>query len=487
MRTESAAAPLSLRKRLMWWLIPSLILILLVTASWSYKSASEAANHAYDRSLMTAIKGIAENIHATEGRVLVDIPYSAMDLFDEDVQERIYYAVIGADGTLLTGDEDLHLPPHIRTPKYDAVMIDTSFRQHAVRMGILSKRLYDPEMTAGDTVTILFAETTEARTRLALRLFVDNLRWQVLLLVSGLLLLMLALAKTFRPLLALRETIRQRSDEDLTPVPVNDVPSEVLPLIEAINHHIARLASMLQARRRFLADAAHQIRTPLAVLGTQAEYGGRQSDPEEMRRTFASMLNSIRGTRHMANQMLTLARAEQINGLLKERARLDLAELARDVAGDFAALALKKSIDLAFESPGLPMPINGNAVMLREMLSNLLDNALRYTPNSGHVTVSVSRTPAQLQLVVSDDGPGIPAAEQDKVFQRFYRILGSGDTAGSGLGLCIVREIVLAHDGQITLGEGLGGRGLGIAIGLPPLDEAPEVEAERTFSTVQPH
>jgi two-component system sensor histidine kinase TctE len=271
-------------------------------------------------------------------------------------------------------------------------------------------------------------------------------------------------------LLALRDAILRRTAEDLTPVPVSDVPLEVLPLIDAINDHIARLAKMLQARQRFLADAAHQIRTPLAVLGTQAEYGGRQSDAEEMRRTFTSMLNSIRGTRRMANQMLTLARAEQANVLIQERSELDVVELVRDVAGDFALLALKKNIDLAFDGPRSPIAISGNATMLREMVANLADNAIRYTPDNGHVTLSVSRDQAGVLLRVSDDGPGIPATEVDQVFQPFYRILGSGYAEGSGLGLCIVREICLAHGGTIDLGNGPAGRGLAVEISLPALN-----------------
>jgi len=182
------------------------------------------------------------------------------------------------------------------------------------------------------------------------------------------------------------------------------------------------------------------------------------------------MLDSIRGTRHMANQMLTLARAEQVNGLIQERSRLDIEELARDVAGDFASLALKKNVDLAFEGSDSPTPISGNVTMLREMVSNLVDNALRYTPNHGHVTLSVSSREGHVLLRVTDDGPGIPPTERDKVFQRFYRILGTGNTEGSGLGLCIVREIALAHGGMIHLGEGQDGRGLAIEIGLPVLN-----------------
>lgn len=451
-------------------MIPSLVLILLLTAVWSYRNAMSAANHAYDRSLTTAIRGIAENIHVSDGRILVNIPYSAMDLIDEGVQERIYYAIMGPDGATLTGYEDLALPPAIDPPGNIPLMVDSRFREHDVRMGVLAKRLYAPELRGGDTVTILFAETTEARTQLALRLFLDSLMWQILLIAVVIVLLTFALSRTFYPLLALRESIRQRGTEDLTPVPVTDVPTEVRPLIDAINSHMSRLAQMLQARRRFLADAAHQIRTPLAVLGTQAEYGGRQSDPEEMRRTFASMLNSIRGTRHMANQMLILARAEPANGLIQERATLDIAELARDVAGDFAALALQKSIELAFEEPDTALNMSGNATMLREMISNVVDNALRYTPAGGHVTLAVARARTRGVLRVTDDGPGIPVAERDKVFRRFYRILGSGDSEGSGLGLCIVQEICKAHGGTIHLGDGPGGRGLTVEIILPLQD-----------------
>ena len=355
------------------------------------------------------------------------------------------------------------------TRKDEPRMVDTLYREHAVRMAVITKRLYDPQMKGGDTVTVLFAETTEARTVLAWRLFLDSLRWQILLIVCGLVLVMFALSRTFRPLLALRESILQRGTEDLTPVPVKDVPTEVLPLIDAINNHIARLTRMLQARRRFLADAAHQIRTPLAVLGTQAEYGGRQSDPEEMRRTFGSMLSSIRGTRRMANQMLTLARAEQADGAIQERDTLDMVELARDVAGDFAMLALKKNIDLAFEGPdtSLPLPVSGNATMLRAMLSNLIDNAVRYTPAGGQVTLALAGEREALLLRVHDDGPGIAAAERDKVFLRFYRVLGNRDSEGSGLGLCIVREICLAHGGTIRLDDAPGGRGLLVSIRLP--------------------
>ena len=234
---------------------------------------------------------------------------------------------------------------------------------------------------------------------------------------------------------------------------------------------MARLEKLLESRRSFLADAAHQIRTPLTLLGAQTEYGLRQSDPEEMRKTFASLTETIRSTRRMANQMLTLARAEPASGLADETAYLDFADLVYEVAGDFAVIALKKEIDLFFEPPAGPAFIEGSSTLLREMVSNLVDNALRHTPAQGKVGLSLTKVDDRVLLRVIDDGPGIPASEREKVFQRFYRILGHGDTEGSGLGLSIVREICRAHRGSIRLDDDPDGRGLLVEVTLPARKE----------------
>ena len=463
----------SLRLRIAGWLVSSLLAILLLTAVWSYNRAIFAANHAYDRSLTTAIKGIAESIHATDGRISVDIPYSALDLVDEDVQERIFYAVVAADGSTLTGYDDLYLPAWVSLGKGEPRMVDTQFRDHAVRLAVMRKRLYDPALKGGDTVTVLFAETTEARTQMALRLFFDSLRWQILLVIAAIVVLMILLSSSLRPLLELSEAVRQRRADDLTPVPVTDVPSEARPLIDAINSHTARLVRMLQARRRFLADAAHQIRTPLAVLGTQAEYGIRQDDVDEMRRTFVGMQGSIRSTRHLANQMLTLARAEQAEHIIQDPQTVDFSTLVREVAGDFALLAVQKGVDLAYDGDTSDLSVSGNATMLQSAVSNLIDNALRYTPVGGHVALDVFRRAADVCLTVCDDGPGIPESERERVFDRFYRVLGNRDSEGSGLGLCIVREICLAHGGTVRLADGPNGHGLSVELTLPVVSTVP--------------
>ena len=452
----------SLRRRIALWLLPPLAVLLGINALLSYRSALEGVNRAYDSALTASIRAVAERVHSLDGEIQLDIPYAA---FEDAAQERIYHAVIDAAGRVLTGYDDL-LPPQELPEVGEVRIVDAAYRGYAVRLAAMRKRLYDPAVPVDDWVTILFAETTDSRNALARDLFLDSMRLQLALILVGGIVMVLALDSAFRPLLELRDTMRRRDAEDLMPVAADKVPSEVAPLIDAINHHMERLSTMLVARRRFLADAAHQIRTPLAVLGTQAEYGLQLSDPEEMLDTFASLHRSIRSARRLVNQMLTMSRAESDDGFIGERTTVDLDALVKDVAMDLVPLALTKGIDLAFEGLGRAVPIEGNGPMLREMVANLLDNAIRYSPAESQVTLALAAFDGQAMISVCDQGPGIPEAERENVFHRFYRILGQGDSEGSGLGLSIVREISDAHGGRVSMKDGPGGRGLCVEVEL---------------------
>ena len=456
----------SLRRRVLAWLLPPLAALLLINAFFTYRSALDAVNQAYDRTLTASVRAIGERTHSLAGQIQVDIPYAAFEGFEDDAAERIFHAVFDPAGGLVTGYADLR-PPELPDEGGTVRIFDLPYAGETVRMAAMRKRLYDPALAGGDAVLIVFAETTGARRALARDLFVASLQRQSLLVAVGALLVLAALGTAFRPLLRIRDHIRTRDEEDLTPVRLERVPSEVAPLVDAINHHMERLSAMLAARRRFLADAAHQIRTPLAVLTTQAEYGLRQTEPEEMLETFASLLRSTRAARRLANQMLTLSHAEAVNGVIGEHAPFDLAGLVKEVAMELAPLALKRNIDLAYEGIGHALTLEGNAPMLREMVSNLIDNAIRYSPPDSAVTVAVAAFDDQAMISVCDQGPGIPVAERERVFHRFYRILGQGDSEGSGLGLAIVREIAIAHGGRVSLRDGEGGRGLCVEVELP--------------------
>lgn len=456
----------SLRRRIAAWMLPPLILLALVNAILSYQSARDAADVAYDRALVATMRAIAESTHSVNGDILVDIPASAFDNFEHQATERIYYAVIGPGGAVLTGYGDLPRPPK-EADAFEPLLSGSVYRGRTIRLGALAKRMYDPALGADDRVTVLFAETVDSRIALARELFVESLRRQLVLIAIGMAILYAALSTAFRPLIALRNAVRARSNDDLRPISDRDVPSEVRPLIDAINHQMQRLENMIAARRRFFADAAHQIRTPLAVISTQTEYGLRQQDAEELHATFRGLQGSVANARRLADQMLAMSRAEAVGGTLDEVAEVDLITLTKDVSLQLAPLALQRDIDLAFEDATGTAAVRGNASLLRDLISNLIDNAIRYSGRGGHVLITVGGDERQIALTVRDDGPGIPEHERENVFKRFYRVLGGNDSTGSGLGLSIVREICWSHGGTITLGDGAEGKGLTVLVRLP--------------------
>jgi len=456
---------ISLRQRVARWLLPPLIGLLLLNAWYGQRSARNAVNQAYDRGLISSAQLIAERTYSSHGEVVVDLPYAALDVSNE----RVFYGVFWPDGEVITGYEDLPRPP---PSSDDVVVVDAEYRQEPVRLVVMRKQLYDPEQTNASAVMVVVAETVDARRHLAHELFLDGLRSQGLLVVVGLLLIAVVITRALRPLTRLGEAFAQRRDDDLTPVGIAGIPSEVRPLIDAVNHHMQRIEAMMQARKRFVADAAHQLRTPLAVLRTQIDYGLRQQDPHEARGALEGVGHSVRHMQRLTNQLLSLSSAEAINGLARERHAVDLVALAREVALELMPLALARQIDLGYEGEATqPLCVSGHPALLREMVVNLIDNALRYTPAGGTVTVSVhadAAAAAPVSLTVVDTGPGIPEGERSKVFHRFYRILGGARSEGSGLGLAIVREIVQSHGGQITLSDGMapsaGGNGPGLCV-----------------------
>jgi two-component system sensor histidine kinase TctE len=239
-----------------------------------------------------------------------------------------------------------------------------------------------------------------------------------------------------------------------------------------MNDLLARLADGLSAQQRFIADAAHQLRTPLAGLRTQTELALRQEDAEDIRRTLQQIDTASARTTHLVNQLLSLARAEPGANRLHMPQAVDLTALARDTTTEWVTRALERNIDLGFEAEKEPLTIAGDAVLLREMLGNLLDNAIRYTQKGGQVTVTVTARDSSTRLVVEDNGPGIPGEERERVFERFHRLLGNS-ADGCGLGLAIVREISLGHGAAIHIEPAQCGRGTRVVIEFPAPDTAP--------------
>jgi two-component system sensor histidine kinase TctE len=440
----------SLRVQLLGWLLLPLGMLLLVNAYFSQHTAEQTASRAYDSLLIASADTIADQVSVQGGKLTVDLPYVALQLLDTDLHERVYYRVVAPDGkSTLTGYEDLPMPP--RTPRgvgADAqVHYSARYRGETIYLVAIYKQVYGLDTI--DPVIILMGETGESRQALAREILLADLKRQALLIAAAALLVWFGLGWGLKPLKALRDNLLKRSSWDLSPIDPSSVQTEIRPLIEALNEHTARIDTLIQTRQRFIADASHQLRTPLSELRTQVEYTLRQNQLTLSHQTLTTLQPWIDGQTRLIAQLLMLARSEPEAMQSQPAAQVDLAALARDAALESVPAARRKTIDLSFEGPDQGVLIGGNALLLHELLANLLDNAIRYTPDGGAITVRVMLDDNAI-LEVEDNGPGIAPGERDKVFERFYRGA-QRDAYGSGLGLAIVRDICASHGANISL------------------------------------
>jgi two-component system, OmpR family, sensor histidine kinase TctE len=454
--SSSGRPPSSLRRQLLIWLLGPLLLLFIVNSVLSYRVAITTSNEAYDRLLLASVKAIADRVTISSGEIAVDIPYVALELFESNMHERIFYKVAGPDGTTLTGYEDLP-PPPANTPGGRPTFFRSEYRGESLYQAAIYKPLYDPSVRG--TVLIQVGETSESRDALSRKILLDGLMRQGLLIALAAGLLLLGVRHSLKPLLRLRESITRRVSTDLTPVDEEGVQSEVRPLIQALNQHTERIGRMIDARVNFVADAAHQIRTHLAILKTQVGYGMRLEDPQALRGALSETSGTIDETGRFFNQLLVLAHAEAKAVPGHDVESVDLAALAHSVALEWVGAARMKQINLGFEGVDSGIAVRGNKALLGELVSNLVDNAIRYTQPGGAVTLRTRPGPQDVVIEVEDNGPGIPEAERERVFERFYRGPAS-DGDGSGLGLAIVREICRSHEASIELSTPQGGDGL---------------------------
>ncbi|MBL8324347.1 MAG: sensor histidine kinase N-terminal domain-containing protein [Rubrivivax sp.] len=445
--------------------------------------AQNIAHRPYDAELARMVRAIAapaaavrEPAHRRNGRQLaVEIDHVAQTLLRDEGSVERWFQVLGRRGELLAGEPAL-LVPLDQAAAADVVRFrDDVLREEPVRVAYLWLAAGDGEHDNDALVQV--AESLQLREQLAVDIIKGVLLPQFLIVPLAVMLVWLALSRGLRPLGELQQRIRRRQSTDLSAIPDRDVPEEVAPLVRAINDLLQRLDSSMVVQRQFLADAAHQLKTPLAGLRTQAELAAREidsgrGDPAAMRHSLRQIAVSTQRAAHMVNQLLSMARADA-DGTVVRKQWVDLGAIARAVVRDFVPKALERHIDLGFEGPE---DERGNARLLRllaepvllgELIRNLIDNGLQYTPGGGSVTVRVGVDHADLQwlvLQVEDSGPGIPPAERELVFRPFYRALGT-QVDGSGLGLAIVQEVVQRHGGAVTVDDAHAPPGRGGAAG----------------------
>ena len=438
------------------WMLTPLLLLWPVSLVLTWLVAQGIANKPFDRALEYNVQTLAQLVSVQNNRAQFNLPQPARELLRADDEAQVYYQVLGSRGEFLSGERDLPLPPEDEKPVVGDVRLrDGEMHGQDVRMAYIWVRL---DLVGAQLVLVQVAETREKRSVLATEIIKGVMLPQFAILPLAVLLVWLALVRGIKPLSQLEERIRARRPDDLSPLDDKAVPLEVAPLVSSVNDLLTRLKDSIATQKRFLADAAHQLKTPLAGLRMQAEMALREGSTDELKQSLRQIgRSSIRAT-HTVNQLLALARAES-GGTSIALQPCDLVRLTMDVVQDCLPRALEKRIDLGYEGaqPGTPgVMLNGNATLLKELIRNLLDNAINYTPSSAdHPGVITARVLADtfgkvVLLQVEDSGPGIPAAEQGLVFQPFYRALGT-DADGSGLGLPIVLEIARKHDAVVSL------------------------------------
>ncbi|AIY42769.1 two-component system [Collimonas arenae] len=459
----------SLRTQLLLWLLVPLILFVGFNTWVTYSSAIEMATVVHDRMLLGSARIIAEQIRYEDESLQVTIPPAALELFQSDSHDLIYYRVVTARGALLAGQPDLPAPPPTHHNE-EAVYFNARFREQPVRIVAFFQQVVgNPERAP---VMIEVAQTQHSYKTLSDRMWEHTVQQQLMILLLVGLLLLLGLRHGLAPMMRLRDRVRRRKPGALEELDTTPVPSELAPLVHAINDYVQRLDDHMSAQGRFIANASHQLRTPLTILNTQVHYGLRSSDSESKDAALRAINKGIQHGIRLVNQLLTLSNAETGIGHPLRQSDVNLIEVVQRVIEELATLAQSKAIDLGFEFCDNPVMVHATPSMLEELVANLLDNALRYTPSGGIVTVSVSASEHGTLLRIEDNGPGIPEAERERVFERFYR-LQEDRSDGSGLGLAIVREIATASMASVTLATPPGGIGLQVTVAFPPLTRAP--------------
>lgn len=454
----------SLRQQLLKWLLVLLIPLLLISITASYYIAHHFANLAYDRSLFRKVLSLADQIEVERGRVVVDLPDIARELLEYDKDDLIYYLIRSPKGKTITGSGDLPLPMVLPPPDehiyYDGVLEGNKLRLVAFSLPLAGT-------SARGNALVIVAETLEKRNQVVNEILVVMMVPQLLIVILAGLMVHFGIQRGLVGMERLRAAFSSRSIQDLSPVPEVGAPEEMRPLLHAMNDLMQRLRAAIAKQQRFIADASHQLRTPLAGLKTQAELALREQDPVRVKHALQQIQTSSSDLSRLVGQLLALARAEPEAADTLELIPLDLSRLAQEVTSIWVPQALEKKLDLGFVGAE-DCQIVGNAVLLRELLNNLIDNAIRYTPINGCITVTVRRNGEEAELGVEDNGIGIPQDKRERVFERFYRILGTGET-GCGLGLTIVREIAARHGAEVLLQEAASETGTVVKI-LFPLD-----------------
>ncbi|MBS1956560.1 MAG: sensor histidine kinase [Cyanobacteria bacterium SZAS-4] len=436
----------SIQQELLGWLLVPICALWLVTTFSAYTFADRFANDAYDEIMLNSADSIVARILKTSSGVVVDLPPAARDILEHNDMDTFYYRVVTLGGQQLSADADLLMPPEaVNLPLWKPKFTDGTVKGKRVRLCVLKVPV---QGSSTDEVVVIVAETLKARNHFATEITLSIVVPQLFFILLSAIAVSVGVSRALVPLKNLRNSLKNRSQYDLTPIAEEGTPTEVQPLVMAINELMIKLAEDLEAQRRFVGNAAHQLRTPLAGLKTYVALLKRKKQPET-----TDLLDQLDVGMDRLNKLvgglLALAKAEPSANRSTDLVAVDLNGIACDITKALATKAEGKEVEVELATSDQAAIIQGDTTRLQDLISNLIDNAIVYTQKGGHIKIRVI-SDDQVRLVIEDNGPGIPAEDRDRVFERFYRVLGTG-VEGSGLGLSIVKEIVIMHDAKISI------------------------------------
>ncbi|MBX9689262.1 MAG: sensor histidine kinase N-terminal domain-containing protein [Candidatus Obscuribacterales bacterium] len=465
----------SIARQLLYWLLLPLGSLWMLSAAITYFMADSYAEELYDDQLMNSADSVIGRLRLGARGVDIDLPPAAVALLRHNFKDKFYFQVISSNGNLITGDKELPTPA--RLPDQSAPEFGYSYVKNEKVRTVLVEAFV--EEAPAKRVFVYSAETLESRKALALHILFNTAISQLIAIVLGALAVWYGVNRGLAPLDSIKRAIAARSQSDLSPIDESQSPLEVRPIVHAINELLERLQEDLLAKQRFVANAAHQLRTPLAGLKTYIGLLKKIVDSPKALELIRQLDSGTDRTTHLVNRLLALAKAEPDALAQSSHRLLDLNEIASETAASLVLAALEKNIELSFEACPQPALVLGDLSSLQELCSNIIENAVFYTPENGKVNVAL-RKAETFSLIVEDNGPGIPEEERERVFERFYRILGTG-VSGSGLGLAIVKEIARSHKARVSLSSGIEGKGTRVTVEFSKLD-FPEQKQELEFA-----
>jgi two-component system, OmpR family, sensor histidine kinase TctE len=449
-----------MRKTLLLWLLVPLIILCASSTYLAYRFAEHSANDSYDSFLENSADSIVGRIKRDErGIIVADLPYAAQAVLRHHGVDKFYYQIVDQHGHRLTGDAVLPLPQDTSRPA--ASFRNATVEGRDVRMCRIAVQL-DP---GSEPIWVQVAETVNARQRLLGQILLSIMLPQIALVALSCGAVLLGVKHGLKALDKLSSLLRSRTKLDLSPVDIGETPAELEPVTSALNDLFSDANKHMHSQQEFIGNAAHQLRTPMTALKTYVDYLQRINDNTAVANVLSQLGQVTNRLVHMTNRLLVLARAEG-NPKRRSYQTVDLAAVIDEAASSVVPEAINKGVEMHFDVPTTDIAIKGDAYELTELVTNLLENAVRYnTTPQGCVWVTVAKED-QLTITIADNGPGVPDAEKNRIFERFYRAAGS-DKSGCGLGLAIVREIANKYNAKIELKDSESG-GAAFSVMFPP-------------------